>query len=857
MRVSTCLGLCAAFMPLFLFGQGGFTNVSIAQGIAALNQNPTWGAGASFFDFDNDGWDDLSFPMKNDSLKFYRNNNGSFEPMPSFGPNTGDAKQICWFDMDNDGDRDVIITYYLAPTLLFRNDGNWQFTDITESAGIPTHPIAKTFGAACGDYDKDGFLDIYLSNYNWLSGPANWLLHNNGDGTFEEVALALGVDNGQNPSFQSAWIDYDNDTWPDIYVINDKSPKNAMFHNNGDGTFTDVSVATGTNIVADAMSNAICDFDNNGFLDIYITNSSTGNFLLANNGDGTFSDVTTAAGMSVFALTWGTTWVDHDNDLDDDAMVLTTYAPINNRNYFYQNQGDGTFVDHTLAAGLYQDTPLSYSNAKGDFNNDGYFDLAVANSQPSTCFLYENQGCSNNYFKLDLEGVVSNRDAVGTWLKYYLSGTEYVEWTMCGENYLSQDSHSEILAMGSASVIDSLIVFWPSGQMEKFFSLAANQSVHVIEGSTLSNSIQYDGSTTICEGDSLLLNAGEFTSYLWSTGDTTQYASVFQTGNYHVQVSNEYGIILHSDSILATVVSPALYDSNVIGIDCFGDASGSIEIEASGELQLQEILWSSGDSTLVIDALIAGNYSFEAVDEHGCVLSNSFEIGQPAALCSTEIISPATCFGDSDGSIMVEPCGGIPDYILDWGELDPENLQAGSFSYTITDGNGCSSIFDFEVDQPEELVATFETIGATEDIGGSTTVTIEGGVEPYYLTWNIGKHSETIDDLNPGIYTIQITDANGCVLYSSCEIELMIGLMEATYKSITAYPNPSAGRVHLVDLPPNSTVQLWNMQGEQVNTWEAPDEAHIDLSSYASASYFLVVVVQGQVVSRTYLVKGE
>ena len=144
----------------------------------------------------------------------------------------------------------------------------------------------------------------------------------------------------------------------------------------GDGTFTDVSEVTGTNIVVDAMSNAICDYDNNGYLDIYVTNSSTGNVLLKNNGDGTFTDATIEAGMSVFALSWGTTWVDHDNDLHDDAMVLTTYAPINHRNYFYENQGDGTFVDYTTEAGLYQDTPLSYSNAKGDFNNDGYFDLS-------------------------------------------------------------------------------------------------------------------------------------------------------------------------------------------------------------------------------------------------------------------------------------------------------------------------------------------------------------------------------------------------------------------------------------------------------------------------------------------------
>ncbi|MFT5185561.1 MAG: hypothetical protein ACI84C_002709, partial [Flavobacteriales bacterium] len=744
MRFSTCLSLCAAFWPLLLLAQGGYVNVSSAQGISAMNQNPSWGAGASFIDFDDDGWDDLSFPMKNDSLKFYRNNNGTFEIMPSFGPNTGDAKQVCWFDLDNDGDRDVLVTYYLAPTLLFRNDGDWQFTDITEDAGIPTHPIAKTFGAACGDYDKDGFLDIYLSNYNWLSGPTNWLLHNMGDGTFEEVAQILGVDNDESPTFQSTWIDYNNDTWPDIYVINDKAPENAMYRNNGDGTFTDVSEETGTDIVVDAMSNAICDYDNNGYLDIYVTNSSTGNVLLKNNGDGTFTNSTLEAGMSVFALTWGTTWVDHDNDLHDDAMVLTTYAPINHRNYFYKNQGDGTFVDFTVESGIYQDTPLSYSNAKGDFNNDGYFDIAVANSQPSTCFLYENNGGVNNYLKLDLEGVVSNRDAVGVWLDYYIQGAKYVEYTTCGENYLSQDSHAEILSMSEALVMDSLFIYWPSGQMEKLTNIAANQTLHLLEGSTLLNSVQFEGSSTICQGDSLLLDAGEGQSYEWNTGDTTRYISVIESGEYSVQVTNQFGLVIHSDNVETILVYPAEYTPTTTSVLCNNHATGAIELSTTGDVTIEEIAWSTGDSTIALTELWAGDYMYFALDENGCELLDSIVVDQPEALCSSETIISVTCNGDTSGSIVVEPCGGVPDYWLDWEDIDPLNLIAGSYFYTINDGNNCSSTFEFNIDEPEELTAIIETNPETEEYSGSATIIISGGAEPYVITWNLGDHTETI-----------------------------------------------------------------------------------------------------------------
>lgn len=857
MRVSTCLSLCAALLPLFLLAQGGYVNVSAAQGITALNQNPVWGAGASFFDFDDDGWDDLSFPMKNDSIKFYRNNNGTFEAMPSFGPNVGDAKQVCWFDMDNDGDRDAIITYYLAPTLLFRNEGNWVFTDITVEAGIPTHPIAKTFGASCADYDKDGFLDIYLSNYNWITGPSNWLLHNMGDGTFEEVAQDLGVCNGEYPTFQSTWIDYNNDTWPDIYVINDKSPENAMYRNNGDGTFTDVSEETGTDIVVDAMSNAICDYDNNGYLDIYVTNSNTGNVLLKNNGDGTFSDATVDAGLSVFALCWGATWVDHDNDLNDDVMVLTTYAPINHRNYFYENQGDGTFVDYTLEAGLYQDTPLSYSNAKGDFNNDGYFDIAVANSQPDNCYLYENNGGTNNYLKLELEGVVSNRDAVGVWLRYYLEDTKYVEYTTCGENYMSQDSHSEILSMGSFSVIDSLFILWPSGQMEKLTNIEANQTLNILEGSTLQNTMLYDGPTSFCLGDSLVLDAGEFQSYEWANGDTTRYITVVESGQFSVDVTNEFGLVIHSDLVETTVFVPAELTQTVTDVLCNNQATGGIELSTEGGLMIDEITWSSGDTTSVLNELVAGEYIYFALDENGCQLHDTIAIEQPEALCSDETLTSATCYGDSDGSIEVEPCGGVPEYWLEWGDLDPFSLSAGSYSYTLSDENGCSSIFNFEIDEPDELSAIFETNPETKNSSGTASVIISGGTEPYEVTWNIGDHTLIIENLEAGTYTIQITDANGCVLYSECNVDFMISVGEKSQSQFNVYPNPISSIFTIDMLPEASTLRLTDLNGRLVWQAHSLSQPHFNISSLPSGMYILSVHQEENDLFRTVITKQD
>lgn len=675
------------------------------QGIDAVNLNPIWGASVSFYDFDQDGWDDLSFTLNNDSIKFYRNNNGSFEPQASFGGNTGDAKHICWFDMENDGDCDVIVTYYLNQSRLFRNDGNWNFTDITDSAGIPVDPIAKTFGVSCGDYDKDGFLDLYICNYNWMAGPGNWLLRNNGDGTFEELASDLGVDNSIFPSFQSTWMDYNNDTWPDIYVINDKEPENALFRNNGDGTFTDVSEESGSNIVADAMSNAICDYNNDGNLDIYITNGNSGNYLLSNNGDGTFSDLTEEAGLVVNALSWGTLWLDHDNDLDDDAFVLTTYIPIEYRNYFYQNEGDGTFTDVTTEVGLYNDTPLSFSNAKGDFNNDGFFDMGVANSGPQTCFLYQNDGGENNYLKLDLEGTISNRDAVGTWLRYYMMGQEFVEYTMCGENYMGQDSHAEILSMGSNTVMDSLSITWPSGLNEVYYNITSNQRITIVEGTNLSTSISIDGTTSICSGDSIILDAGEYTSFLWSDGDTSRYHPVFDSGSFSVEVMNEFGFTILSDTVYTTLIEPADFILSANHVSCNGENNASISIELIGESILESIVWNTGDTIPSIDSLFAGSYSFSFIDGNGCIVQSDVSIEEPDSLYINLDLTNASDI--ANGSCYVNINGGIPPYEINWSTGSQEDyideLLSGDYSIVVSDSLSCSTYLEFYIDFIESV----------------------------------------------------------------------------------------------------------------------------------------------------------
>ena len=188
-------------------------------------------------------------------------------------------KQILWGDYDNDGDPDLFISVYESPSVLMRNDGDLQFTDVSVDAGIPQIIGHKSFGASWGDYDQDGFIDLYITNYNVSTDDVlveNVLLHNEGDGSFTNQTSSAGVGNGLRQSFGAIWFDYDKNGSLDLYVINDKAIFcNTLYRNAGDGTFDDVSSQTNTDIAISAMSATAGDFDNDGWIDLYITNGPT------------------------------------------------------------------------------------------------------------------------------------------------------------------------------------------------------------------------------------------------------------------------------------------------------------------------------------------------------------------------------------------------------------------------------------------------------------------------------------------------------------------------------------------------------------------------------------------------------
>ena len=233
------------------------------------------------------------------------------------------------------------------------------------------------------------------------------------------------------------------------------------------------------------MGIAVGDYDNNGFLDLYLSNDPFGNFLLKNNGDETFTEVAVDLDVTVNKACWGTNFFDYDNDTDLDLYVCASVGSPNGINEFFENNGDGTF-QRMKGIGLDNDYK-SFGMSIGDFNNDGFYDIAVNNQQvlPN---LFMNSSNANNWVKLNLVGVESNRDGIGSWIEVYNNGSMFIRETHCGISYMSQNSSSLIIGAGEETAIDSIIIKWAgSGNIDILRNVAVNQTITVEEGSTITS----------------------------------------------------------------------------------------------------------------------------------------------------------------------------------------------------------------------------------------------------------------------------------------------------------------------------------------------------------------------------------
>ena len=476
---------------LFFFptvnAQISFEDVANEIGTAYSYGTSTWGGGVSFADFDNDGWDDLTFATEEGTeIYFLKNNDGIFNSVSLNGiSNTFKTKQVIWIDYDNDGDQDFFVTGFEGVNKFYKNEGDMNFTDISSTIGFFQTDLF-TYGVSFADMDNDGDLDAFISNRDGEADDQRNYLYRNDEGTYIDITESAGLSMSSHLSFCSIIFDYNNDGFQDIYISNDKPDNlNILYKNNGDGTFDDVSEYSGAGIGINAMTTTIGDYNNDGWFDIYITNTPEGNELLRNNGDGTFTNVAEATATTFNSVGWGAVFLDADSDglldlyvsSDFDGSVCSFLSAA-----FYHQQNNETFsIPQNI--GFQDDTRKSYTNAIGDIDNDGKPDIVVGNDiEPN--FLWANKTVNeNNWLKVKLEGVISNRDGIGNTIEINIDGQSQYRYTLAGEGYLSQNSFYEFFGMGNATEVDYVKVTWTAtGETEIITNIAANQAIIIKEG---------------------------------------------------------------------------------------------------------------------------------------------------------------------------------------------------------------------------------------------------------------------------------------------------------------------------------------------------------------------------------------
>ena len=507
----------------------------------------TTGCGVAFYDYDNDGWLDIflvngwrleGFPPGQEptSHLFKNNRDGTFTDVTAKADliHHGWGQGVCIGDYDNDGWDDLFVSYF-GKNVLYHNNGDGTFTDVTDKAGVAGNGKRWNTGCAFVDYDRDGKLDLFVANYIDLdlatapvpeSGPClykgvmvacgppglkggkNILFHNNGDGTFTDVSESAGIlQTGGTFGLGVLTADFDNDGWPDIYVANDSSTS-ALYQNKKNGKFVDIAVEAGCALSPDGKPQAgmgvfAADYDLDGNLDIIKTNFAGDTPSLYHNlGGADFEDTTFAAGLGAHTqyLGWGCGFLDFDNDGWPDILIcnghvypeveqLKTEAGYAQRKLLYRNLRNGRFEDVSEISGPGISTPSAARGcAFGDFDNDGDVDVVVNTVNGLPQLLRCDSSSGNNWIKVKLIGVKSNRSGIGarvvctTTVPGESKPHRQIDEVRSGGSYFSQSDLRVHFGLGKAEKVDVLEIRWPSGQVDTIKDAATNQVVYVKEG---------------------------------------------------------------------------------------------------------------------------------------------------------------------------------------------------------------------------------------------------------------------------------------------------------------------------------------------------------------------------------------
>ena len=798
---------------------GQFEDYSSIWQIPSMSYDAFYGNGISVFDYDNDNLDNITVAYPYIGISGFRVSQGEllsdfFVPLPL------NIKQLIWADFNNDGDKELFVTTYGAGLFLY----DYSSEGLTLIEGSFSSIISGFhYGASAADYDNDGDLDLFVtqySNYNFGAPLPNLLFRNEGNFEFTEVGASLGVNAATNNSFQSVWVDFNRDGWQDVYVVNDKNIPNLFYQNNSGISFTEISTVNNTNIAMSCMSNSISDFNRDGFFDIFI--SDVHPVLLEGDSSGVYIQVAYDAGISTLQTAWGSLWIDSDLDGWDDIYICqggTVLESMPNQ-YFKNNQGifslNNSFDSYLKA---------SFVNAKGDFDGDCSPDFVVMNAAPNSYDVWKGKPAENNYIKLDLEGTISNKDAAGTIVEVYTDSSLSMKVVLYGDNYISQSSNLLLFGLGNAETIDSIAIFWPLGLIERYYNVEPNHFYHAIEGANELvdlNSISYNINLCPSNQQYVVTPDSSWTQWQWSNGefnnsqvvnsDTLILAQAWNnqgqvfTLKFNVNFSPNFPIVaienypcLNQQSILIiennyswdvilnetyltndslslgsgsyslsftnsqgcshdTIFEVEIYDSLNVVVNTNAPCPDSltyysidIQNEQFNNCTLEGLEYFSGQ-------ILPGVYPFTITSNVGCQYADTLRIIERViphfSLLSDTICSPV--FTSSDIQIID----------LDGYEWTFDNYVAASqpdlFTFEFSDSLGCPVSFTEYVFVVDELNANITE--AIYDNYSILTVNPSEGIPPYSIIWENVIENNSFETSSNTTVSYYIEDSIGCFI---------------------------------------------------------------------------------------------
>jgi len=755
-----------------------FQDVSSSMGLSFINGGNNWGTGVSFFDFDEDGWDDLTICVAGSPTRIYRNNQGTFILFKLF-PNMTESKQPIWFDYDNDGYNDLLIIRRDNPHQLYKNISNTDFQDVSNILNIPFDNSVfftgsnSSFGGAVGDPNRDGYLDLSISNYGIYNGSVNTFVWNENGNDFYSDSVNSFTEYQRN-SFQSVWVDFDFDGYQELFVINDFYQGNEFYKRNEEGYYIECSELFGLNYPLSSMSNSWCDFDNDGDLDVYISNSpetctpscgaTEGNIFLVNQ-NGQYVNQALNFGLNLDKWSWGALWVDVDNNGFSDLLVnersLNPNLPFAYGEHLFLNS-NGQFTQSTNS-GL-ENIPFPYfTSVKGDFNNDGKYDVFLSPEMNYPFKLLANtSNTSFNFLKFRFEGLIGNRNGFGTTFKIYSGSDQYTGQFLSTESYLIQNSQNLIQGLGQHSLIDSIEVNWLSGVVDRYYNIQANQTILFSESETKSGIIANKDFLCPNAGDSILLSLPDWENVIWDDGSTNLNRWIHETGTYHADVNNGFGnrktlsiqIENGGDVEVLTEINDNL---------CFGDSVGQFTISINGE-----VLFSNQN-------LASGNYFINESLFNGCVYLDTIFIDEPEPL---QILAPdiVTICPDSNWQSVFDVMGGVPPYNF-LGTAPGNVIGVGNEIIQVNDANGC-------VDSHSIIIENFPvpiiTVDINPDYGNAEGSISISGIGYDSLIWLGGANTEALN-LSSGNYDCQVVFGNHCSFDTLLYVPLVNRLLELQF----------------------------------------------------------------------------